>query len=187
MSRTRALQFSKYILEGKFLAIDPSSGKTGNAGWALFEKGKLHSSGILDIYSDSSRERRLKSILECMQKEFEPVDLLVLENIEGRMAPKILIQACGVIIAGTPSDRYFEMNIITWQSIAMKLGGWKKTNKNGVVRGDPKGNEGDEYDAQYIGFASIALALGYDAKSKPEFNDPIIENVKSIIKESKDA
>lgn len=168
MSKTRALQYKRYILEGTFLVIDPSSGRSGDGGWALFENGKLKESGVIEISSIASKQKRLVAILECMQSQFtDPVDLLVLEKIDGRMAKRILIQACGVFIATAPSKVYFEMNVMTWRSIASKLGGWKKVSKNtGKVHGDSEGNEGDEIDAQYIGWASIALALGYDTKKK---------------------
>ena len=178
MSRSRSRQYRKYILEGTFLAIDPSSGKSSAAGWALFKEGKLYSSGTVEICSIAAKEMRLRAIMECVQADFKPVDLLVIENIEGRMAPKILIQAAGVYIASIQSKAYFEMNIRTWQSIAEKLGGWKKTNKSGTVRGDCNGNEGDEYDAQYIGWAAIALALGYDTRQKEADREPYIELTK---------
>jgi len=178
MSRTRSKQYKKYILEGSFLAIDPSSGKTSAAGWALFKGGILMEAGIIEVCSVSAKQHRLKALLKKLQERFDLVDLLVIENIEGRMAPKVLIQACGVFIAGIESKVYFEMNIRTWQSIAEKLGGWKKTNKAGKVRGDPDGNEGDEYDAMYIGWAAIALALGYDTRQKAAEREPFIDKTR---------
>jgi len=170
MSKTRSVQYKKAILEDMFLCIDPSSGATGDSGWALFQAGRLHSSGVIHIDSDQPVEVRLREILRCLQEEFTGMglDLLIVEKIEGRHAAAVLIQACGVFIAGIKSDHFFEMNVLTWQAIGKRLGGWKKHDRRGklMVGADPNGAEGDEIDAQYIGWAAICFALGYDQKQK---------------------
>ena len=177
------MQYKKYILEGNMLVIDPSSGSTSAAGYAMFKNGILHDSGIIEICSIKSRENRLRDILECLQKEFtDPVDVLVIENIEAKIAPKVLIQSCGVYIAALPYKHYFEMNIQTWRGIAMRLGGWKKRSKSrNTTIGDPNGQEGDEVDARYIGYAAIALALGYDTRLPEKDREASIAQTKDLI------
>jgi len=171
MSKARSLQYKKHVLGGTMLCIDPSSGKTSAAGWALFKEGRLVESGLVTVCSVASREIRLREILACVQADFDPVDLLVIEKIDGRMAKRILIQACGVYMSAIDSKSFFEMNVQSWQAISKRLGGWKKTNSKGVVRGDPKGREGDEVDAEYIGWSAIAFALGYDQTASEEDNE----------------
>jgi len=175
MSKTRSKRFKKQILEGQMLAIDPSSGATGHAGWALFEGGKLSESGILDIRG-SEFNHRLKAVLKDAL-EFDPVDVLVIEKIGGYRAQPVLIQACGVFIAGIDSPNCIQMNVQTWQSIARRLGEWKKTTKKGV-QGDSNGREGDDVDAEFIGWSAIALALGYDSKAKEEDKEVYLTDVR---------
>ncbi len=178
MSKTRSKRFKKQILEGQMLAIDPSSGATGHAGWALFTGGRLVESGILKL-AGSEFNHRLKAVLKDAL-EFDPVDVLVIEKIGGYRAQSVLIQACGVFIAGIDSPNCIQMNVQTWQAIAKRVGGWKKTTKKGL-QGDPNGQEGDEYDAIYIGAAAIALALGYDSKAKEEDREPYLTEVRERI------
>jgi hypothetical protein len=181
MSKTRGRQYKHYILEGSFLAVDPSSGKTSAAGWALFQEGKLVESGIIEVCSVASKENRLREIMKVVSQKFDPVDLLIVEKIDGRMATRILIQACGVYIASIESTCFFEMNIQSWQAIAKRLGGWKKTNKIGDERGDPNGREGDEVDAIYIGHAAVAFAMGYDSKDSEEKKEEILSTIRGMI------
>lgn len=155
MSKTRCLQLKKEILNGRMLSMDPTSGtKNSEAGWAIFDAGKLESSGIISI-ADGAKDERLRDILATLQTEFTEVyDVLALEDIpvarrRGNFdVSQTLIQACGVYIAGT-SGKLVELNSHTWQAVARRLGGWVK---------------GDESDAQYIGLAAIAFASGYTQK-----------------------
>lgn len=162
MSRTRCLELREGIIDGKMLAIDPTSGtmdrSTGEpsvAGWALFDDGMLLSSGIIEIPSNPRKEERFRSLLSILHGEFDDdYDVLAMEDIplarrRGNFnTSQTLIQVCGVYIAGIAGD-LVELNSHTWQAIARRIGGWVK---------------GDESDAQYIGLAAIALASGYDQK-----------------------
>ena len=91
---------------------------------------------------------------------------MVIEDIQGAIAPKTLIQACGVYIASIDSKRVIQINAKTWQAIARRIGGWKKN---------------DESDAQYIGWAAIAFALGYNQKESEKKREPFLEAVRGRI------
>lgn len=147
----------KVLTQGKFLAIDPSSGSisrsTGersNAGWAIFEQGRLSSSGIITI-DGTNKTQRLQDLANTLLVEFdESFDLLILEDIWGYIAPQTLVQACGVIIATSGAVNTVEVNVKQWQGVANRLGGWTK---------------GDENDAVWMGVAAICLASGYSHKA----------------------
>jgi hypothetical protein len=174
MSRTQGQKHKNTILSGTVLCIDPSSGGTdrrgvkSSAGWAIFSKGQLHSSGEIQLDNGQEKPVRLRGILECLKRDFpETYDLLIVENIEGYRASKTLIQACGVYIAGIESSACFEMNVKTWQAIAKRLGGWEKS---------------DEADAIYIGWAAVAFALGYNQKESEENREEVLKLVRERMK-----
>tara|TARA_B100001094_G_scaffold65503_2_gene61600 strand:+ start:10552 stop:11139 length:588 start_codon:yes stop_codon:yes gene_type:complete len=162
MSKKKCQKLSDKILNGRMLAIDPSSGATDRAtgspsiaGFAYFDKGILVESGLILIPESQNKETRFRYILDLLQSQFnEDYDILALEDIplarrRGNFnTSQTLIQACGVFIAGV-SGQLIELNSHTWQAVARRIGGWKK---------------GDEADAQYIGLAAIAFASGYDQK-----------------------
>lgn len=179
MTKTRCRELKDGILNGRMLAIDPTSGtmdrSTGSpsvAGWALFESQQLISSGIIEIPQNSRKEDRFRDLLGILQGDFGDVyDVLALEDIplarrRGNFnTSQTLIQVCGVYIAGLSGD-LVEINCHTWQAVARRIGGWTK---------------GDESDAQYIGLAAIAFAAGYDQKmtekKKAEFiGDLVLKN-----------
>jgi len=178
MSKTRCLELKDPILNGRMIAIDPTSGtldrSTGEAsvaGWALFEEGQLHSSGVIAIPFAKRKEDRYRSLLTILQTEFDDTyDALAMEDIplarrRGNFnTSQTLIQVCGVYIAGL-SGELVELNSHTWQAVARRIGGWVK---------------GDESDAQYIGLAAIAFARGYDQKmsekKKTEFTGELVND-----------
>lgn len=143
-------------MTGRFLAVDPSSGSIdrrsgtrSEAGWAIFDGGRLESSGLIMIDGTSKKER-LSSVAKTVQQEFnEPFDLLVIEDIWGYIASKTLVHACGVFIGNTNAKDIIELNVMTWKGVANRLGGWEK---------------GDESDAIYIGVAAMVLSGGYAHK-----------------------
>lgn len=141
------------LLEGRVLAIDPSSGaldrKSGtssNAGWAVFEAGQFHSSGIIQIDGIAPKER-LESLAQTLNNEFdEEFDILVIEDIWGYMAAKSLVHAVGLFAGLVRADAMVEINVQTWKSIATRLGGWHKD---------------DATDATYIGIGAMVTAMGF--------------------------
>jgi len=142
------------LLTGRILSIDPSSGSisraTGErsqAGWAVFDKASLESSGIITI-TGYDKTQRLQDLANTLSTEFdEKFDLLIMENIWGYIAHQTLVQACGAIIANTQTDMCIEINMKRWQGVANRLGGWTKS---------------DENDAIYLGAAAMCLAEGYN-------------------------
>jgi len=177
MSKTRCLELRDGILEGRMLAIDPTSGAMdratqtpSEAGWALFEEGHFIGSGTIKIPFHERKEDRYRELLNILHVDFDQeYDVLVLEDIplarrRGNFnTSQTLIQVCGVYIAGTTGD-LVELPSITWQAVARRIGGWVK---------------GDESDAQYIGLAAIAFASGYSQsmteKRKVEFAGQLVD------------
>jgi len=92
----------------------------------------------------------------------------------------VLMQATGVFIAGIQSERLIEMDVKTWEAVAKRLGGWKKhSSKRGLINGcDPNGREGDDVDAEYIGWTAICFALGYNQKDKEKDREPALAATK---------
>jgi hypothetical protein len=157
------------ILNGKALIIDPSSGShsstdRSNCGWAELEYGRVVDSGIIKLDHGKQPFQRLRLLGECLREDFaDDYDILVLEFLEGDYVSPMLIKACGAIMANIKSKHYAEINIKTWQAIARRLGGWVK---------------GDEHDAKYMGYAAVALALGYRYNPKPcEKNEEALRRV----------
>lgn len=161
----------KAALGGTMLCIDPTSGATGRngeksvAGYAIFDKGELIESGIIEFPEEKVVFKRLRNVRAELDSEFggQLFDLLVLEDIRGYKAQQSLIQSCGVYIVGLESKEFFQPNVSTWKAVAKSWGGYVKD---------------DEQDAIYMGYATIAIALGWKSKMKQAEKDDIIERAK---------
>ena len=168
-------------LKGTMLAIDPTSGGTSKAGeksvagYAIFVEGKLHRSGTIEYPEEKVVFKRLKNVFKELKSKFTTsFDLLVLEDIRGWKAQQSLIQSCGVYIVGLDYNEFLQLNISTWKAVAKHWGGYFKD---------------DEQDAIYMGYAAIAIALGYvsakpkalSAKEHNENKDRIINEAKEIV------
>ena len=161
-------------LEGSMLVIDPSSGGTSKrgekscAGWATFFEGKLIGSGILEYPSEKVVFKRLKTLRRYVTDFFDGdlYELFVLEDIRGYRAQQSLIQSCGVYITSIDFEEFFQINVKTWKSIAKQWVGYVKS---------------DENDAVYMGYAAVAIALGYNSKLKPDKRMEIIEKAKGVV------
>lgn len=159
--------------EGTMLCIDPTSGGTdskGNvsvAGFAVFKGGKLVESGTIGFPQEKVVFKRLRNVLDAITKFFaeREFDLLVLEDIRGFKAQQSLIQSCGVYIVGIQSKEFFQPNVQTWKAVARMWGGYTKS---------------DEQDAIYMGYAAIAIALGWKAKSPVAEKESIIAKAKEL-------
>lgn len=162
-------------LTGRMLCIDPSSGGStrigvkGVSGWALFENGKPIESGTIAFPFAQFTHNRIKEVFKKFDGLFDKVDILVLEEIpSSRQTQKSLIQACGAIISAVNWEGVFEVNVKTWQSIANQWGGWEKT---------------DEQDALYMGYAAVAIALGYHSGLTPKNRAIKIDEAKDYVYE----
>lgn len=163
----------KAALKGSMLCIDPSSGgssKKGEksvAGFALFDEGILVDSGTIEFPEEKVVYKRLHNVRDITRESFsDRYDLLVLEDIRGYRAQQSLIQACGVFITSIDCKEFFQPNVQTWKSIAKHWGGYEKS---------------DEQDAIYMGYATIAIALGFHSKLKTAEKEEIIVKAKEHV------
>jgi len=151
------------ILNGTMLVIDPSSGKTGEAGWATFDRGRLMEWGSIEIPYNAVAFKRFKSLGEILKTEFpEHYDALVIEHLKGRYAKLVLKQSAAVFAACLNWDNVGMLVPATWQAIAKRLGGHIKD---------------DAIDSVYLGYAAIAFAEGYQVKWKIEAQEAFLEEL----------
>lgn len=152
MTKKLGSKLTKRTLTGSMLVIDPSSGsgsqsRPSNCGYALFYEGQCVDSGIIKMDHDTQSWYRLRHLVKALERDFDAVNLLVVERLTGPQIHSVLHQAVGAIFGGLDFDQAYEIAIPTWQAIAKRLGGWIKT---------------DESDAKYMGYAMIVMALGYE-------------------------
>lgn len=148
----------KQILEGKVLAIDPSSGSASSLpGYALFEAGKLKESGLIELKIGKELPRRLEDLARSLREDFEEVDVLVIEDIPVRShgrhggAHASLMKAVGCILGAAKRKQTVEMAIPTWKSYLRK-----------TVEQFPDYNKDDDWDAIVMGYCAIDLARTVD-------------------------
>jgi hypothetical protein len=140
------------ILDGVILSIDPSSGSTSSMpGWALYRKGELVESGIIEISYQHELPYRLRELHKYMHQlidEFSP-DVLVYEDLPPRhyrggksayhgndKGHASLLKSLGVIISIPGPDFYVGIHPLTWKRL---------------VREDyVKGDESDAIEMGYI-------------------------------------
>jgi len=128
------------ILNGKILAIDPAS-KT--AGYALYDKGKLVTSGKLICKPKEPIAVRLASLHEQIQDLLdEDVSVVAIEQIRGTMAHAYLKFAVGAAMAASGRPLTFEVPINVWRAVAKATVGYEKS---------------DDRDAELIGEALIRI------------------------------
>lgn len=128
------------ILGGTFLAIDPSSGGSSLPGWAVFEQGKLKDSGTIFLHQKQPIQIKLADLCEQLQEGWD-IDLLVIEEIRGAMAPYNLQRAIGATIAGLAPKLMLEIPVNFWKCLL----------PTDYVKSD-------QTDAEWIGWTAIALA-----------------------------
>src|SRR5574343_1533553 len=86
------------ILGGNMLAIDPAS---HSLGYAYYKKGQLIDKGTLEAPSRLSIHGRLlwlNTNLKLLQDQHGVVDVLIVEEIRGRMAHAYLMWAVGMVL-----------------------------------------------------------------------------------------
>ena len=139
------------LLEGRFIAVDPSSCSGSSAlGWAFFNKGELVTSGSVHRDSgDSDVYLRLRTVtrhLHAIACSFKP-GMLVLEQLRSR-CHTYLRWACGVTIVcfGGPVLE------ITPQH-------WRRSAPARHLADKKAGAATDQQDAQEIGFTAVREAL----------------------------
>ena len=157
----RAISFNrKSLLEGDVIAIDPSSGSRESLpGFAIFSKGKLIRSGVIEVPVRLMRglnytPHRLQWISKNLTDTFpQTFDVLIMEGIHFKTNAKTnpksfqqLNQAIGAIIGGLRWN--YIVNIYPWH--------WKEL-LSGVYE------KGDAMDAINIGTAVMRIAKGMGA------------------------
>lgn len=148
------------VIKGKMLVIDPSSGKTGDAGWAEFEAGTPKQWGTLPIPPSKVAFKRFKSLGKILREDFpDEYDVLNIELLKGRYAKLVLKQSAAVFGACLNWNQVMMIAPRSWQAIADRLGGWEKR---------------DDLDAVYMGYAAVAFAEGYEPSWKREAQEAFL-------------
>lgn len=107
---------SKIITTGTLVAIDPASGSGSFPGYAIFKKGKLVSSGTIKINSKLPLNLRLHALYDQLAMLEVNPDVLVIEEIRGRMAHAYLSFAVGMTITAVRSHICIEIPINVWKA-----------------------------------------------------------------------
>lgn len=139
--RKQVVRNRTQILEGVMLCVDPSSGsKDSNAGYALFDRGRLVESGV--IYDDADKKldiyQRLRVLADWLAK-YDCADVLVVEKIRSK-AHTYLRWACGVTVATNRAPVVMELSPITWHKYTPD--DYQKT---------------DEDDAKWFGYTVLQI------------------------------
>lgn len=155
------------ILDGTMISIDPSSGKSGVAGYAKFDGGYLVSYGVIKIRFSTIAYKRFQSLRKKIAEEHgEEFDVLTIELLKGRSrnynVKPVLKQAAAVTAASLNWKECVMITPNSWQAIAKRIGGWIKQ---------------DDIDAVYQGYAAIAFANGYKSTWKKEAQLAFLEEL----------
>lgn len=131
------------ILTGRVVSIDPASGSSSMPGWALFESGQLIESGTIKLDSSEPVQTRLNTMFYALSQGLGhlPPDVVIMEEIRGKMAHAYLMWACGVSAAAFAHATLLELPVSFWKAIL----------PNGY-------SKADDTDAVYIGLAAIMIA-----------------------------
>lgn len=128
------------VLEGTFLAIDPSSGSSSSMpGYAVFLNGNLVESGIISVSPAAKKNTRLFGITDSLRTEFDHPDVIAIENIPpmtfkgGGMSGWSLValqRSIGAIISVFDCE-YIEVAPIAWKSYRFE--GYEKNDQNDAI------------------------------------------------------
>lgn len=154
-NEVRAASFE--LLNGIALVVDPSIGSESSMpGWAVYERGVLRDSGVIEIDSKESTPHRLQRLnfgIRRLVQIWNP-DVMVYEAItdvpfkgySGRgHAP--LLKALGAILSISGPTKHVGILAASWRRLA------RDTYEKGTVRG-----EADQNDAIEIGWVAISQA-----------------------------
>lgn len=147
--KRQVAQHAETILNKTLLVIDPSSGGEGRdgsqsyPGFALYDGGVMVKSGVVTLDKRDPIPKRLFKLHRQLETLFNPPEILVVEQLRGRMCHTYLTWAVGAIIASVGAPVLLEIPI----------GFWKVMCEEGYVKGD-------EADACKMGQAILTLAGG---------------------------
>lgn len=157
MTRANLKQRSKAVTSGLMLVIDPSTGSTGNMGYAIFDEGYLIESGEIETHSKSSPTfKRIRDMAVLINEEFtDYYDMLLVEKLRTFKLADSLRAMTYVMQASVDTKNYSELTPATWQSIAREFIDW-----------NPEKYKTDENDAVFLGIAAIMIANGWPESSQ---------------------
>ncbi len=151
-TQQKILPLISTILEGKILAVDPSTGsKSSLPGFAWFEKGQLIESGVIEVNLNTNKSLRLYEIARTIREDFDKPDILIVEYIPPMVYSKskmsgvslmALQKAIGAIIGAQPFENLLEIPEPAWRH-----------------HKPPDYVKSDEYDAISLGLCAINTAL----------------------------
>lgn len=131
----------KYILSkggseniNSLIAIDPSSGSTGQAGYAIFKDGQLVDSGTLKFNpKDKSTARRIADMAQHLYELIiaHDIKVMAIELLRGRMVTAQLFWSVGAFMAMAGYIDVIEVSIQIWKSQVDK--GYVKSDVNDAV------------------------------------------------------
>ncbi len=135
------------FLTGTVVYIDPASGGSSQPGWAYSEGGVLLASGVLKIGKDHITNRLvdLYDQLSYPLFKYGAPDLLVVEELRGRMVHPFLHWSVGVTVVALTAEAVLEIPITCWKAFA---------------EADADYTKGDEADARAFAHTCLALARG---------------------------
>lgn len=136
--KTQVRDNSDAILNGRLVAIDPG---TYFAGYAVYEQGRLVSSGQLAMSKRTSVNKRLWNLYDALSILTKAPDVLAVELLRGKMAHDFLKWSAGVAVAAVRAPIMIEVPIVVWKALCSDS--YEKTDKN---------------DAEMIGKSLIWLA-----------------------------
>lgn len=132
------------ILKGRMLCLDPATGATSLPGWALYVAGKLVDSGVIQPQPGATHQRLRDIFWKVHDREdWDPLDLVVVEQLRGSMVAPQLHWATGVLLAACVTEVVLEIPIKVWKSVSSV---------------DPNYRKSDEADARAMGQAVVLLA-----------------------------
>lgn len=136
-------QFSREILHGSMLSIDPSIGSSNSQpGFAVWEAGELLDSGIIQLgtAAGGSVASRLYAFRTCLEQDFQQPDVLVLERIvlNVKVASYCnssvikMNQAIGVAMSqwGCP---VIAVSPMSWKAAAKKWDAYEKSDEHDAI------------------------------------------------------
>lgn len=162
------LKYASLILEGRILAVDPSSGSSKSLpGYAIYEKGKLIDSGVISVDTGKVLNVKLRMIADSLRNEFPVPDVLVIENLPPFMGnagdgPGFgfnksilnLHRSVGAIMSAVPCEPIVEVAPVSWR---------KNVPDNYV--------KSDENDAILMGYTVVRLACILMGRDVPTLQD----------------
>jgi len=142
------------------LVLDPSIGsQSSQPGYAIYEKGELVESGVIEMPTSASTARRLYYLGKCLREQFhEKYDVVLIELIPALRFNKFgrslqsqipLHYAVAVCMSSFDTDCLLEISPSTWRSYADEQHLVDKKNKMQGM---------DEQDAICMGHSVLEIA-----------------------------